>query len=193
MKDYKIIDNFLPSRICRSLISLSESKGYDEADISYTGGSRMEKDRRNNSRVLHEDETLRMMLDGLIWEHAPKDRPFILEGGILSRVPLVGLSGRFRFYRYFPGEKFKKHRDGNAEERGGVSLVTVLIYLNTPEKGGETFLCDWSLEYQPRVEATEGRCLMFDHSLIHTGEPLLEGVKYVLRTDLVYEDPRLPF
>ncbi len=183
---YKIIDNVLNSRICRNLIEMSEEIGYQEADLSLESGAEMRKDRRDNARALYSDETLRMILESLIWDHAPQKMLYIAEGGAFQTAKLLGLSGKFRFYRYYPGEQFKRHRDSNQEERHRVSLVTVLFYLNTPEEGGETYICDNFLEYKPKVEPVEGRCLMFDHALMHSGEPLIKGKKYVLRTDLLY-------
>jgi hypothetical protein len=42
------------------------------------------------------------------------------------------------------------------------------------------------LEKSVMVKPEEGKMLMFNHSLLHSGEELLEGIKYVLRTDLIY-------
>ncbi len=32
---------------------------------------------------------------------------------------------------------------------------------------------------------------MFNHALIHSGEELKEGIKYILRTDLIYRHDEL--
>jgi len=37
------------------------------------------------------------------------------------------------------------------------------------------------------IKAEQGKILIFDHALAHTGEELKKGQKYILRTDLIYE------
>ncbi len=187
MVPYKIIPNLLSKDRCDKLISLSESIGYDEADISYSDGPKMVKDYRNNSRVLYRSEELRKELEELILPFAPKILTFIKEGGVVDKKELLSLSGNFRFYRYKSGEEFKRHRDGNIMEEGGLSLVTVLIYLNDVEFGGETNLCDRFLLEKPELVKPEtGKVLLFEHTVMHSGEKLESGIKYLLRTDLIY-------
>lgn len=187
MKDYIIRENFLSKEFCDELVMLSEAKGYDEADISYTSGARMNKEYRDNYRCLYRDENLRVQLESLVLEMAPKEVTFIQEGGVLIKKELLGLSGNFRFYKYLPGNKFKKHRDTNQLEEGGVSLYTVLFYLNDVEEGGETAVYDPSLENRILVKAETGKLLIFNHTIVHTGEEVTKGIKYVLRTDLIYK------
>ena len=187
MKDYIIREKFLSSDFCQELIMLSETKGYSEADISYNTGARMNKEYRDNYRCLYRDESLRLQLESLVLDLAPKQVNFIQEGGVLVKKDLLGLSGNFRFYKYLPGNKFKKHRDGNQLEEGGVSLFTVLFYLNDVEEGGETAVYDPSLENRILVKAEEGKLLIFNHTIAHTGEEVTKGIKYILRTDLIYK------
>lgn len=187
MKDYIIKDKILSREFCKELIDLSETKGYDEADISYNTGAKMNKEYRDNYRCLYRDEKLRRKLESLVLELAPKEFIFIKEGGILDKKELLGLSGNFRFYKYLPGNKFKKHRDSNQLEEGGVSLYTLLFYLNDVEEGGETAVYDPSLENRILVKAERGKLLIFNHTIAHTGEEVKKGFKYVLRTDLIYK------
>ncbi len=184
---YLIVNNFLSKEKCEELVNLSESIGYKEADLSLPDGPKMIKNYRNNSRVLYRSEALRMELESMILPLAPKQLTFIKEGGVLEKKELLKLSGNFRFYKYLPGEEFKKHRDGNNIEEGGVSLVTILLYLNDAELGGETNLCDKYLLEEPiLVKAETGKLLMFEHTVMHSGNKLEAGVKYLLRTDLIY-------
>lgn len=186
--DFFIIDQFATREQCNSLIALSEALGYQEADISFPEGGKMVKEYRDNYRVLYSDETLREELEQKILRYAPKTLSVIEEGGNVKEVQLLKLSGNFRFYKYLPGQKFKKHRDGNKSEEGGISRITVLLYLNdVPEgAGGGTNLCDYSLGANRTIMPCAGRMLIFNHELMHIGEELLEGVKYILRTDLIY-------
>ena len=186
--DFLIVDQFLREEQCNSLIAISEAIGYKEADISFPEGGKMIKEYRNNFRVLYSDENFREELEKTIIRYAPKKLSIIQEGGTVKEVEFLKLSGNFRFNKYLPGQKFKKHRDGNKEEEGGVSRITVLIYLNSvgDKSGGGTNICDFSLGGNRIVQPSAGRLLLFDHSLMHIGEELLDGVKYVLRSDLIY-------
>jgi len=93
----------------------------------------------------------------------------------------VGLNELFRFYRYEPGQQFKKHRDQsfirNNEE---ASYYTFMIYLNDGFKGGETKFDNVA------VAPSKGAALIFNHFLEHEGSEVIEGTKYVLRTDIMY-------
>ncbi|MGK0390517.1 MAG: prolyl 4-hydroxylase [Maribacter sp.] len=55
-----------------------------------------------------------------------------------------------------------------------------MVYLNKNMKGGETRFIESTI--QPKI----GKALIFRHGLVHEGCPVLEGVKYVLRTDIMY-------
>lgn len=187
--DFLIVDNFLTKEQCNSLVAVSESLGYKEADISFDSGAKMVKEYRDNYRVLYTNEQLRQEIESTITRYAPPSLSIIEEGGVVKKVEFLKLSGNFRFYKYFPGQKFKKHRDANKPEDGGVARITVLLYLNDLDVkigGGGTNLCDYSLGPNRIIKPCIGRLLLFNHELMHTGEEVLSGVKYILRTDLIY-------
>ncbi len=58
-----------------------------------------------------------------------------------------------------------------------------MIYLNGGARGGETRFENAS------VTPEAGLALIFDHYLLHEGAPVLEGQKYVLRSDVMYGLP----
>ncbi len=96
---------------------------------------------------------------------------------------IKGFNERFRFYRYEKGQYFDWHNDGiyvrsNKEE----SMLTFLIYLNDNFKGGATML-SWDT-IQPQL----GMALIFPHRLLHRGVEVESGIKYVLRTDVMYSE-----
>ncbi|MCA9067586.1 MAG: hypothetical protein KDA84_01600, partial [Planctomycetaceae bacterium] len=65
----------------------------------------------------------------------------------------------------------------------------LMIYLNEDFTGGETSFDDsYSNEPFDAFEVTPqtGMALCFAHHVHHKGEPVLEGRKYVLRTDVMY-------
>ena len=95
---------------------------------------------------------------------------------------LKGLNPQMKIYRYEVGQQFKMHRDipyrPSDNER---SFVTMLIYLNEDYDGGETFFMDGSI-----VPET-GKCLLFQQNILHAGVKVTDGVKYAIRTDVMYE------
>jgi len=55
-----------------------------------------------------------------------------------------------------------------------------MVYLNGGARGGETRFENVSITPEP------GLALLFDHYLLHEGAEVIEGTKYVLRTDVMY-------
>merc|ERR1711998_54503 len=119
----------------------------------------------------------------------------------------VGLNEHFRFLRYETGDYFRPHRDAHyvpeaTDPRHGevTSFQSLLLYLDSPSKGGETFfplrlrpsflsgLKDNQVAAPTRVKITPrpGRALCFDHGLEHGGADMEEGVKHMIRTDVIY-------
>jgi hypothetical protein len=60
------------------------------------------------------------------------------------------------------------------------SFITVIVYLNDESVGGETLFADVSVK--PEI----GTALLFPHEVMHQGSQILSGVKWVLRTDVMY-------
>jgi prolyl 4-hydroxylase len=61
------------------------------------------------------------------------------------------------------------------------SFYTFLIYLNDDFEGGETEFGNLFT-----VTPIKGSALVFYHPLRHEGKTLISGLKYVLRTDVMY-------
>lgn len=111
------------------------------------------------------------------------------EGG--GEISAVGLNERMRFLKYEPGHFFGPHQDiryvrgPDAGDRAGeTSHITVQLYLNDKFKGGTTrFLCGKRYyDVKPKV----GSALIFDHDLLHEGSKVQGGVKYSVRTDIMF-------
>lgn len=196
MEPFKVIDNFLTEDECQKLIEASEAIGYTPADISFPkaqGGPRMIPTYRNNDRVLYQNEDFRKLIEFRLQNYIPKQHTIQLTNTETKTTDFVEVSGLFRFYRYGPGHFFKKHRDSSEQviQDGvlkGISRITILIYLNTVEvsDGGYTNLVDFILPEKKCIRPVAGRILMFDHSIMHEGEELKAGTKYLIRTDLIY-------
>jgi hypothetical protein len=157
---------------CREHIAWSESHGYETAPVSMAGGAALRPDIRNNARVMI--DTPARAAD--IWARISADVPSVLEG---RRA--VGLNERLRFYRYGAGQRFAPHTDGcHRRPNGDESLLTLMIYLNGDARGGETRFENVT------ITPEAGLALIFDHYLLHEGAMVVEGQKYVLRSDVMY-------
>ena len=82
-----------------------------------------------------------------------------------------------------PGQRFRMHRDGRLQEDGRESRLTFLLYLNDGFVGGETTFKTVA------VSPARGSALLFVHEHWHEGSALSSGVKYVLRSDVLYGSP----
>ena len=166
------IDNFFSEQECKDWIQKSEEIGYEEAKISLGEEQVLMKSVRNNERLIYDSNDLAEELWERVKEYVPKETDF----GTAS-----GLNERFRFYKYYPGQAFKPHQDGSYfRNMHEWSSYTFMIYLNEDMIGGETRFNDDSI--QPET----GKALIFRHELVHSGSKVIEGVKYVLRTDIMY-------
>jgi len=166
------ISDFMTRQECLETIVLSEKIGFELAKINTSAGSRVRTDVRNNSRAFYNNEELAQKL----WEKA---KPFVPTQ--VGNSTAIGLNELFRFYRYQRGHQFKGHFDEsyirNAEE---ASYYTFMVYLNDNFEGGDTTFR--GLRIQPK----QGMALIFLHSLYHEGSEVTQGVKYVLRSDVMY-------
>jgi hypothetical protein len=87
------------------------------------------------------------------------------------------------------GGKFSPHTDGRRlESLNEQSFMTLNIYLNAvPEEHyGTTRFLSSTQEILAKVQPTLGQGLLFRDDIWHDGEELLSGVKYLLRTDVMY-------
>ena len=170
------ITDLLSPEECERYIRLSEQKGYQPATVETGRGARRIESVRNNERVLYTNGSL---ADDLWARLAP------LAPATVGNSTASGLNELFRFYKYQPGQMFKKHRDGSyIRNEWEASYYTVLIYLNEDFTGGETTLSGHT------ITPSKGMVLVFLHSVLHEGTEVKEGIKYVLRTDIMYKiDP----
>lgn len=168
-----LIENFLTNEECDYYIELTKDKVFEEAKINMQGRQVMSKGIRNNDRLMVFDNKLAENLFQKAVEFLPQ---------IHENYKVTGFNEMFRIYKYSPGQRFKMHRDGsyirNEHEK---SFYTFLIYLNDDFEGGET-----EFEGLFTVAPKKGSALVFHHPLRHEGKTLISGLKYVLRTDIMY-------
>jgi prolyl 4-hydroxylase len=166
------VEDFLTRQECHEYMVLSEGIGYELAKVNTTGGARVMTSVRNNNRAFHKSEKLAQSL----WE---KVKPYVPQH--IGNSTAIGLNELFRFYRYQRGHQFKGHFDQSyIRNPVEASYFTFMMYLNDNFEGGATSFRE--LKIQPK----QGMALIFLHNLYHEGSEVTKGVKYVLRTDVMY-------
>ena len=175
------IESFLTPAECESFIETIEAIGFS---TQHSGEGQPIRSRAQFEHQTISDtiwERLRPSLPKLSEVYAdqliPEPKP---KAPLESYVP-HGLNNRFRCYKYGAKEEFRRHQDFAHEftdtER---TFLTVLLYLNDGYIGGETTFDDFT------VEPTLGMLAMFPHELQHEGRKIESGIKYSLRTDVIY-------
>ncbi|WP_264553096.1 2OG-Fe(II) oxygenase [Flavobacterium sp. N2038] len=172
--DIYTIDNFLSLEECNELVKKSELIGFEEAEVNVDGAQKMMKMVRNNERIMYEDHEYA----SLIWQ---KLKSYVKP--VVNESIVIGLNEMFRFYKYNPSQRFKMHRDGSYKRNESeFSYYTFLIYLNEGYVGGETKFASGEI-----ITPKTGTALIFEHSQRHEGAALISGIKYVLRSDIMYK------
>ncbi|KXL46739.1 hypothetical protein M433DRAFT_153456 [Acidomyces richmondensis BFW] len=150
-----------------------------------------------------------------------KNAPNILGNGPTTRGEtwkFTRPNERMRFLKYVGGEYFRPHCDGSYETPDGkeCSYFTLHLYLNDafsasgseiaylPKKyqteilrtrslGGATIFHSIDMRHRVDVIPKAGRILLFQHrGLLHSGDDVVKGVKYTMRTDLMYTLEEVP-
>lgn len=118
---------------------------------------------------------------------------------------MQGLNPRMRVLRYDAkdNDRFDAHFDATTYVPGisnqRRSLITVLVYLNNGDgvdfEGGETFYFQHSkpgeaIKYEgaAKVVPKTGSVVVFEHDLFHSGAVVTNGTKYIMRTDILFEE-----
>ncbi|MEM7564019.1 MAG: 2OG-Fe(II) oxygenase [Pseudomonadota bacterium] len=198
--------NLLSAAECERLIALTESLGYlEDAAVSLPRSVR----HNDNATWIADDLT-----HDLIWSRCRG--LFSPQPTMQGNKAALGLNARFRFYRYASGDYFAPHTDGswpgsrlvNGELITNAfddrwSLMTMLLFLSEDFDGGATrFLVSRSNPGQPArqdndiaevdIRTPRGGALCFPHGThpqhcLHASEPITRGVKYIIRSDVLFE------
>jgi predicted 2-oxoglutarate/Fe(II)-dependent dioxygenase YbiX len=176
------IAGFLSAAECDDYIRLGEATGFEEAPITTSRGMMMMKDVRNNDRVMIDDPARALALyQRLSDDLAPRFQ---------RTWTRVAFNERLRLYRYDIGQQFDWHRDGYFQRPNGErSFFTFMVYLNDDFDGGATSFSDDGFGFPGgmlRITPAKGMGLLFHHPILHRGDPVTTGRKYVLRTDVMY-------
>ncbi len=202
---FQLLD-LLSKEECQRFIEATNELGYTEdASVSLPRSVR-----HNENLVWIIDDTTH----DIIWDRC---KNLMQEkSDLFNGKKALGINRRFRFYKYDEGDYFKPHSDGawpgsriinkklvqNAYA-DRYSQMTFLILLSENFKGGQTaFYVDKNNPQKPAkrtedvkiVEVTRpaGGVLCFPHGshplhCLHGSREILSGVKYIIRTDVLFE------
>ncbi len=173
-----VLGGFLSDAECDELAESSRPRmSRSETVVNATGGSEV-----------HEARTSR----GMFFARAETPLCDRIERRIAALLhwPVENGEG-LQVLHYQPGAEYKPHHDyfdpaqpgmTAVLARGGQRVGTVLMYLNTPEKGGGTVFPDVALEVAP----IKGNAVFFSYDrphavtrTLHGGSPVVEGEKWV--------------
>ncbi|MCB9638363.1 MAG: 2OG-Fe(II) oxygenase [Myxococcales bacterium] len=172
------LPDVLSSEECNTWIQRIRDAAPAPAPISTYKGPVMNSRVRNNNRVMFNDLESAQDIFLRIKDRVPQE----MKGHLL-----VGANELLRCYEYTVGQYFAPHADGCfARDDDERSFYTYLIYLNDGFEGGETtFFTEPEVVIQPK----QGMALFFQHPIYHEGCAVTKGVKYALRSDLMYRRP----
>jgi hypothetical protein len=175
---FRIVHGVVLPDECAEIIRQAENKGFTKAAL-YTNalGEDHYSDIRKSQRCIIDS----VGFSERLWERIKHLVPAVWKHGEC----VVGLNERLRILKYLPGDEFQMHADGSyTTANGDNSKITVLLYLNKGYRGGFTHY--WSTEGLVSVEPYIGSIVLQDQILDHCVPPLEEGVKYALRTEVMY-------
>ncbi len=171
-----VINKFCSASVCKEMITILEkSNRFPKENKPDTNEISLDENilNRNNFKISFKNEELAIIM----WESL-KSFNLCYEKEWNS----IGINPNFRCYKYNIGQQFNWHTDGpkkySAKKKSHLSL---LLYLNDDFYGGATVF--QNLEVKPK----RGSILLFPHSLLHAGEVLYSGTKYILRTDVIFQ------
>lgn len=200
-----LLDGVLSEEECKMLLTAAEARTngvWERAMVNIGGGFQaLYEDTRKCGRIIWDDREL----VGRLWArveaavpdiHRLENWPNVTGIGPMKRNEvwkMSRLNERMRFLKYVGGEYFKEHMDGSYETDDGTerSYFTLHLYLNDAKgqlKGGATtFHSLYDSTRRVNVVPKSGRVLLFQHrGLMHSGEDVEGGVKYTMRTDIMY-------
>ena len=201
-----LVSNVLSPSECEDIIRMAESSPHGYVpDEPITSAKPPEGFAPRASNLVILSEKLTRIMYERTMDYLPQSL------GAKGENKLVGLNARLRLYRYQPGAIYRPHVDGSWPGSGmhgneyhydyfgdRWSRLTFLVYLNDDfEGGGTTFYVpskDVGNIEAFTVEPRQGSVLVFPHggvagSLVHEGSFCKVGVKYIIRSDVLYSVP----
>jgi prolyl 4-hydroxylase len=174
-----LLQDFMTHDECARIIRAAESHGF--------GSTQYPKAYRGNERLTTTDHSLASAMWARVEPFVPQR--LTLDG---SEWEPVGLNETWRLSKYSPGDDFKIHLDGKyLRDQNEQSMFTVNAYLNADFSGGSTRFYNAERDHiVGSIKPATGLCLIFRQPpgarLAHDGEEVASGVKYLVRSDVMY-------
>jgi hypothetical protein len=153
--------------------------------IDFIEGCKLDHVKQRGTRYLAARECYRCSLEDAVMSQRLFER--LKTTKLMEVIPdsdrLITCNPNLRLYKYETGHMFGPHIDESNELAVGVTRLTVLIYLSECQGGATRF------EKSTTFEPVTGAILLHVHGddcLEHEADAVTAGIKYVLRTDLVY-------
>lgn len=185
-----VIEHVLTAGECKKIVAVAESQGAFER---YTSPNSPEYAFRDHHRIKFRSQGIADVL----WSQTELKRAFETHIRHEERIEgsAIGLNPELKLYRYAGREAFGRHIDGSDvvhDDKGkpmGRTEYTVLFYL-TSTQGGETVFYDDDGHLVASIVPEQGRVVLHRHGdrycLDHEALAVVEGTKYVLRSDVVF-------
>ncbi len=168
------VPNALSAERCADYIARFDRSIAEQAPVITAEGVAVDLAVRNNKRVMWDSAEEANALVDLLGDAVPAQ---------WKTERRIGGNPRLRLYRYEPGEHHSAHWDTVVELADGVaSRITLVFYLNDDFAGGETEFP----ELKRTIRPVRGTALLFQHRVLHAALGVTSGVKYALRTDVLY-------
>lgn len=193
-----ILENVLTDGECNQLIE-SSNPYYESLDKEYL------RKERDNQRVLSQDKEFADILFSRISKHLDDNNLKPCGFGTKGKWSPLKINSCFRYSKYVsPSVGFVPHRDATyIEDEDTRSILSILIYLNDDYQGGSTIFYkthnkrtmdqivedEMSFGYDERFQykGKKGSVLIFNHNMIHKGDQIHRGTKYLIRSDIIYK------
>jgi hypothetical protein len=188
-----LLHGLMTRKECRRLVAAAEAIGFSHAGLAIGDDTyRVNLAVRNNLRVVFDAPPLAAGL----WARARGLVEPYHEG-----APVCALNDRFRVYRYEEGMRYFPHVDVRTAVPAGETRASLVIFLSDDFAGGSTRFFETKDRAARRGEGRGrkfdnrvrfalrpevGGAVVFDHLLLHEGEEVTRGVKYAVRSDVVY-------
>lgn len=175
-----VLENVMSPEECDQLVAMSEPSLKRSTTVdNKTGGRSVIRDRTSDGMSWARDSHAFInQLD----ERFSRLMGWPIEHGEGLQVARYQEGGQYTpHYDYFPPEHPGSHV---AMERGGQRVSTLLLYLNTPDEGGETAFPRIDL----KIHAHKGMGVIFEYTTedgaidpksLHAGLPVLRGEKWI--------------
>ncbi len=184
----RIVEKVVPGNVCEETVrSVEKENNFRQCNLN----NNMQTKYRDSLEVKIKNKKLINKFWSYIKDYVPP---------VCDNQKLIGPDyNRVYLLKYFEGQFFKKHYDGNSSDKeNNKSKITVMIYLNDMDIswGGATrfysepkrdisFVNSNKTTYD--ITPQIGNMVLFIHKILHEGMEIIEGNKYCLRFNILYD------